>query len=262
MTRFYVPLDVNYQLDDKIMCAGHVAECLYIRSLAYAKRAGTEGSLKRSQLPALALGLPGRPAKHADTLVNVGLWDLDDGGGGWYITGWLNHNLSNADLAEQKAKIKAKSIAGNHKRHHVDKGIVDVDCELCRPPTGEPSNLPNGSHRGKKTLPIEEEQKLTESNRTEDKSSSSSTGSGKPRNGRRPDDDELFLKTINILVESKARDHPPRDRDAWEPVTRADLIATKGDQVRAEIALGSSPLAAAATILHSQAKAELAAGRL
>ena len=135
MARFFVPLDVNYQLDDKIMSAGYVAECLYVRALAYCKRAGTEGRIKRSQLRALALGLPGRPAKHADVLVEVGLWGTDDDG--YRISGWLNHNLSNDQMTEQKAKIRVKSIAGNHKRHHVAKGVVDEDCELCNPPTGE-----------------------------------------------------------------------------------------------------------------------------
>jgi hypothetical protein len=161
MGRFFVPLDVNYQLDDKIMSAGYVAECLYVRALAYCKRAGMEGHIKNSQLRALALGLPSQPAKHANTLVEVGLWDRTSEG--YYIAGWLNHNLSNGELAEQKAKIRAKSIAGNHKRHHVAKGVVDDDCELCSPPSGEHQV----SQRGTKNLATEEEDEQ-KTNRTED----------------------------------------------------------------------------------------------
>lgn len=163
MARFFVPLDVNYQLDDKIMSAGHVAECLYIRALAYCKRAGMEGHIKSSQLRALALGLPGQSAKHADTLVEVGLWDTT--AEGYYIAGWLNHNMSNGELAEQKAMIRRKSIAGNHKRHHLAKGVVDDDCELCSPPNREPQTSQRGAETLARRRRTEDEPKT---NRTED----------------------------------------------------------------------------------------------
>lgn len=178
MARFFVPLDVNYQMDDKIMCAGPLAECLYVRSLAYAKRAGTEGRIQTNQLRALALGLPGAAAKHATKLVEAELWERRDNG--WYIVGWLNHNLTNAELAEQKANIRKRSTAGNHKRHHLAKGVVDEDCELCNAPNGEATTLPKSSNVGTKTVATEEEQKKNRTehelkkNRTEDEEESSS----------------------------------------------------------------------------------------
>lgn len=258
MTRFFVPLDVNYQLDDKIMSAGHVAECLYVRALAYSKRAGTEGRIKQAQLRALALGLPGQPLKHATGLVDVGLWEAI--GADWYITGWLNHNLSNAALAEQKAKIRAKSIAGNHKRHHVAKGVTDDDCELCNPPYGDSSS----SQQGQKSLATEEEDEQ-KTNRTEDEHEHEEKSSSSPRDSHavtdRQDDDD-FHKTIRILVEAKARDHPPTNRKAWEMTTIPTTITEDGDTIRAQLAAGNTPVQAAGYVLKSQRKAELAAGKL
>lgn len=176
MARFFVPLDVNYQFDEKIVCAGHVAECLYVRGLAYAKRAATEGRLHRGHLAALTLGLPGKPDKHADALVNQGLWEPT--ADGWYISGWLKHNLSNTALVEQKAKIKAKSIAGNHKQHHTQKGITDPDCELCNPPNREPEPSPQGAPQGPNRRRTEDEEE-PKTNRTENEPLSSPNGFSK-----------------------------------------------------------------------------------
>lgn len=266
MARFYVPLDVNYQLDDKIMCAGHVAECLYVRALAYAKRAGTEGRIKHSQLRALALGLPGQPPKHAAALVGVGLWEAV--GDEYYITGWLNHNLTNAALIEQKAMIRRKSILGNHKRHHVAKGVTDDDCEICSPPHGEQ----NISPRGGQTLPIEEnrtepKKNRTELNRTEPKRNETSSSPGEPDTdhglpANDDDDGKDFVRAINILVEHKAYMNPPDNRVPWELTTNRNTISENGDEIRRELAKGKTPVEAAGVVLKSRSLAELAERQL
>lgn len=170
MSRFFVPLDVNYQMDDKLMCAGPLAECIYVRALAFSKRASTEGRIRRAHLRVLGVGIR-NATRHAEILVECGLWTTD--GDGWYIVGWLNHNLSNDALTEEKARKRALSIAGNHKRHHVAKGVTDDDCELCHPPKTGTETLPHDSRTGQKTVAREDEQK-TKTNRREDEEESSS----------------------------------------------------------------------------------------
>lgn len=144
IARLFVPLDVEFATDPKIIKAGPLAAYLFIASLAYAKRAGTEGVIAAEQVPFLAPGLQ-RHAELAKRLGIVGLWTPVDGG--WQITSWARHNLSGDQLAERKDMLRTKAIAANHKRHHVDKNVNEPDCDLCNPgPNGdqESSQLGDG----------------------------------------------------------------------------------------------------------------------
>lgn len=228
MARFFVPLDVNYQFDDKILRAGPLAECLYVRSLALVKRTATEGRLHHSHLSSLALGLPGAASKHASALVAVGLWEQTEDG--WYIAGWLKHNLSNEALTEQKARIRAKSVLGNHKRHHVDKGVVEPDCELCNPPHGEKQS----SLQGAKMFPTEDEPKTkTNKNRrrTEDEqeNESSSSSLGLKLVANPPDDDDRIHEAIEYHVDAVSDGHT----SGYGITVRANDLAERGDMLRA-----------------------------
>ena len=146
--RLYVPLDVEFATDPKILDAGPLAAYLYVCSLAYCKRSDEAGNIHRAQLRVLALGLPGRPQQYADALVKVGLWAETPEG--WQIPSWLKHNLSPDQLEESKARAKAKSELGNHRRHHEQKGVKVSDCSLCYPDDTSP--------RGTSTLPTAYEQ--------------------------------------------------------------------------------------------------------
>jgi hypothetical protein len=126
MARLFVPLDVGYAEDHKIIAAGPVAELLYIRSLAFVKRARSDGWLSRNQLAAVSPRISNR-ARAVQRLCDVGLWTPN--GDGWYITAWSRHNQPANDI--QKTKSKAGTL-GNHTRWHTGfDGEPNPECTLC-----------------------------------------------------------------------------------------------------------------------------------
>jgi hypothetical protein len=128
----FVPLDVDYQSDPKIIAAGFYGEGLYNRALALSKRLRSDGYIDRLQLPTITLGMPvDNPMDVVARLVEVGLWE--DVGSGWVIRAWLNHNAAADDIDDRTSKKKASSQLANHTRWHVGKGIVNPDCPLCCP---------------------------------------------------------------------------------------------------------------------------------
>jgi hypothetical protein len=150
----FVPLDVDFQSDPKIIEAGYIGECLYNRSLALAKRTMKDGVIYRPQLAQLCLGLPGKAAKHADTLVAAGLWISHPDG--WLIASWLKRNQSADHINEKVARKKAAAQAANHARWHEGAdGKPSPNCPLC---------YPTGVRTGSDTESTEEEsQEETES---------------------------------------------------------------------------------------------------
>ena len=157
MARLFVPLDVEFATNDRILAAGPLAAYLYVCSLAYCKRQGDrdgrEGFVHASALKVLAVGFPGKAEKHASALVDAGLWQAVDGG--WVIPAWLKHNKSTDQLAADKQAAKEKSILGNHRRHHEAKGEKSPDCPLCYPsPQGSPT-APTGEEKRSPTAPKE-----------------------------------------------------------------------------------------------------------
>ena len=134
MAKLFVPLDVDFATDPKILQAGPMAAYLYVCSLAYCKRTaepGRDGIIDREHLKVLAVGFGGNAKKYADTLVQVGLWEPHPDG--WSIPSWLKRNPSAVKLDKRRAQLKAKSIMGNHKQHHVAKKSPALDCVLCFP---------------------------------------------------------------------------------------------------------------------------------
>ena len=129
IARLFVPLDVEFATDPKILQAGPAAAYLYVCSLAYAKRAGTEGHIHANQLQVVAIGQKGA-ANLAATLTAAGLWERTETG--WLITAWHRHNLSGDQLVERKQTQRTRAIAANHARHHLARGVTSPDCELCQ----------------------------------------------------------------------------------------------------------------------------------
>lgn len=126
----HVQLDVEYASDPKMIDAGPMGELLYVRALCFAKKRPDDGRLTRSQLTRFAAGIPS-PLKHAQRLVEVGLWaETDDG---WQIAAWLKRNKSAARIAKEQEAKRLKSLLGNHERWHVKEGKYDPTCELCNP---------------------------------------------------------------------------------------------------------------------------------
>jgi len=155
MARLYVPLDVEFATNDRILAAGPLASYLYVCSLAHAKRQGDrdgrEGFVNAGALRVLTIGFPGKPEKYAQALVDAGLWREIDGG--WTIPAWLKHNKSAEQISADKQALKDKSLLGNHRRHHEAKGEKNPDCPLCYPPDSSPRGenpLPPGTKNAPK----------------------------------------------------------------------------------------------------------------
>ena len=132
ITGLFVPLDVDFQANPKIIQAGVFAEATYIRSLALAKRTLADGKIHVTQLPTLCLGIPGKPTRHAQVLVSVDLWRTHSEG--WEITGWSKRNASAQSIKEKADRKTAASLKANHDRWHVGPGMKPANtCDLCYP---------------------------------------------------------------------------------------------------------------------------------
>lgn len=131
MSGLFVPLDVEYDSDDKIIEAGPLAELLYIRSLAFCKRTMKNGVVMKSQLVVISRGLDGATTL-ARRLVKVGLW-MDEGDK-WTIPAWGKRNKLAEDIVADKEAKKLASIKGNHERWHVgEEAKKSHSCPLCYP---------------------------------------------------------------------------------------------------------------------------------
>jgi hypothetical protein len=124
----YVPLDVNYARDRAIRMAGPDAELLYIRSLAYAKGAQSNGMVPDFDLEVVSIGLR-NVKKSVAALVNVGLWTQQEDG--WFISSWWkwNNSVQAEDAFVENQSDKGKQ--GNHQRWHVGRNVTDPDCIWC-----------------------------------------------------------------------------------------------------------------------------------
>lgn len=217
MARLFVPLDVEFATDEKILAARPMAAYLYIVSLAHAKRnSQTNGVIHTPQLPVLAVGVQGRPAQLAATLVSVGLWEVVEGG--WRITAWAKHNPSAAQLAAS-AEIASESGAfGAHQRHHVKEGKPSSKCKYCiddrvRERHGVPDGVP---HWGRVAKEKEEVEGTTKVEGRERLSSSAW------------DDDDLRSKVLDAAAALGAtRSANVTNVQAWKAKTRQNWLTKR-----------------------------------
>src|SRR5260221_4806219 len=101
----YVPLSVDYADDDAVIACTPMAELLFIRCLALARRLRSDGYLTESQLinrAATKLGPRRRARALADELVSAGLLERLDGG--FVVRSWLKWNKSADELGRDRAK--------------------------------------------------------------------------------------------------------------------------------------------------------------
>ena len=84
---------------------GRAAAFVWVCSLAYAGKHGTDGFISRSALSRLN----GRPAD-AKLLVAVGLWK-DEAGVGWTINGWAEFQESNEETKARSDRARKAAFA-------------------------------------------------------------------------------------------------------------------------------------------------------
>lgn len=237
MTWFFV--DDAWHCHPKVIAAGNAAAGLWARCGSYCSQQNLEG-----RIPKLLARAYGTRAE-INRLVAVGLW-VDDGDC-YVMHDWTDYNQSRQAAMERRSKRAEAGRLG---------GLRSGETRRSKPP-------PNGEALAEPETKqmLEANVNPVQSSPVQSLSRQSSTGSS---NGaaHRPDDDDEFMKTINILVEHKAREHPPRSRRAWERTTVPKTIEEDGPLVRAHLQAQCDPITAAGLILGSRAEAELAAGRL
>lgn len=221
----YVKLDVDFQSDPKMMQAGHLAELVYVRSLALAKRTLLDGRIAQSHLTLLALGIPGKPSRHADALVTAGLWTVE--GDGWRITSWAKHNKSKDDIEAQRKRKMANGTRGAHEKWHTDPSKANDSCVHCIANGWQTdSTLPSLSHT--QTWPkTEEEEKEKEKTKEESSVAIVSSGSSSPESDPSDDDEQPINAVIEQLTQRRAneqtrRNNPPRT-GKWWTTTRTNI---------------------------------------
>lgn len=115
MARLFVPLDVNFPDDPKMVNAGPDAEHLYVRGLLLAKRIGGNGTITRGHLYRLCGDFTcvrsgeTNPEDLAKALVAEDAWrEVEDG---WVITAWLEWNSSDEEIEAAREAERARKAA-------------------------------------------------------------------------------------------------------------------------------------------------------
>ena len=106
----FVPLEVDFPDNPRVIGAGPMAELLYMRGLCWAKGHQSDGLLDERQLPRIGFGIPDVD-QHAAALVEHGLWAQAEGG--YQIIGFLERNPSAEELKKvREMKQKAGAAGG------------------------------------------------------------------------------------------------------------------------------------------------------
>jgi len=227
----WVRIDEGFPEHPKVIAAGPIASWLHVCALAYCNRQLTDGVITTAVLARLSDGR--RNTAHAAALVEAGLWEVIDGG--WLIHDFLHYQPSRAKVESERAAARER-MANNRRssqdvRANNDRSSEDVRSTRLRSVSDPSSKSVSVSTVSDETAPT--------------------------------DDDQIaFDLAIKILVEHKAREHPPTNRRAWEKTTVPQTVEEDGDTVRAAIANGRTAMEAAGDVLGSQRKAVLAAERL
>lgn len=112
----FIKVDVNFQLDPKIMAVGPEAELMFLRGLAWSKSRQTDGEVPMSALPLLALGLRDEPLEIAGRLVIHGIWQATDDGYRVPFEKWSKWQVTKVQVDEISRKRSDAGRKGNEVR--------------------------------------------------------------------------------------------------------------------------------------------------
>jgi hypothetical protein len=107
----YVKLDVNVFDNDALIECSVDAQLVFIHGLCLAKRLETDGEFTISQLRRDCAGID-ELDKLVEELIEVGLWCEDEAGRVLTIQSWLQHNLSQAEVAVKRERASAAGKRG------------------------------------------------------------------------------------------------------------------------------------------------------
>lgn len=105
---------------------------VFASTVGYCTEFGTDGEAPADpEELALAIGVKASVVKKALPIL-IDREALLDKGHVVFVRGWSDHNPTSAEV-EDKAKERSESgTRGNHIRWHVNKDVVDPDCEFCQ----------------------------------------------------------------------------------------------------------------------------------
>lgn len=132
-TRPYITLTNEYPRHRKIRGLSDAAFRLHVTLMATANEDRTDGVV-------LPVDLESRGPKVKKELIDADLVH-DMGKGGYVLHDYLKHQNSADEIENFRQEKRERGSRGGkvsaHKRHHVDKGVFNPNCELCTP---EPPN--------------------------------------------------------------------------------------------------------------------------
>lgn len=222
----------------KVRRAGRDAALLFQAGKAYCSRHLTDGVIPAEVLDVIAAEA-WTTKKATGPLLREGLWH--DAGhdcprcppcpeGHYLVHDYLDWNRSKDEAEESKQKRASAGAVGNHRRWHVDRGVVDPDCEHCQASQTDPdpppkrdrnaiaSAIPKRSHNGRKPVAQSQSQDSLEQSSQRARTTARTRGDGRtPRSG--PQSASVDL------------DDPSADPDA--KTLRAIELATEGEVQRA-----------------------------
>lgn len=265
--RLYVPLDVDYASDEKILEVGNNGELLYVRSLAFAKRILSDGRISDAQAAHLGRGI--RALKSTtDALVRTNLWEKMPSGG-YRITAWSKHNDSRV-IVEARQEIASESgLRGNHLRHHVEGGNPSSRCRLCveehlAKPSGTRPDAQPGSPSG--SAPTPDEDLLAKTREVETETTTSlddSNGFEKPStNGASSSNPNGSVDEITAVLELAVDGLRIADRPdtpiPWRRVVLRNMRQERESWIRDELETGRSHLSLAGELCGGETYVRLA----
>ena len=235
--KLFVPLVVDYSTDDKIIAAGPMAELLFVRSMAFCKRTRENGVIAGRQLAVVGYGIPNL-AKHASTLVEVGLWRATPDGG-WIIPSWFKHNAP----ASQGDELSAAALKANHVRWKHPQPF-----ELCPICSGSES----GSDRN--TSGSESQDKTDKNSNPNSKENGSGSQHDDESQNTPPVSSSDFDAVLGCMAQAalsrrKASGKSVDDDEGYLAGTRANMRIERGDEIRRHLSDGRTVPDAVAAIV-------------
>lgn len=113
--RLFVPLDVEFFDDDRVVAAGERAGWLLLAIYAHIKKAAKDGTISRSQVSRLHVA---GWQKRVDSLLEQGLLEAQNGSGNYHVPGWLKWNeaIAERESRAEQAREAAQTRWSNTKR--------------------------------------------------------------------------------------------------------------------------------------------------
>lgn len=142
MTWFKV--DDGFHDHPKVFDAPDCAVALWLRCGSWAARNLTDGFVP-ARLPARLCDDPDTAVKE---LLDRGLWVKAKGG--YQFHDWHDYQPSKSEVLAAREKKSSGGKIGNHRRWHVDRGVIDPACPYCDHPPGSDNRSHNRSDPDRK----------------------------------------------------------------------------------------------------------------